>query len=151
MLLRSLASLALIGLLAACAGEPAAPPPQTAKPEPEPETTAETAPAPLPAHLRELSGSLLGVPNDAEVELALLTIDERGLPHGLLGNLQLRGSGAPLTFRLPFNPESFARGIRVELRGRAHLAGRLILRLPPQLIRHADNQSVGELRLVPAP
>lgn len=147
--MRPLAPLALAGLLAACAGEPAAPPPQTT--EPVLATALETAPVPVPAHLRELSGSLLGVPSGAEVELALLKVDERGLPQALLGNLQLRGNGAPLPFRLTFDPASFARAIRVELRGRAHLAGRLILRLQPQLIRHAESQAVGELQLVPAP
>jgi len=147
--MRPLAPLALAGLLAACAGEPVAPP--QLPPTPEPETRIDTAPTPLPAHLRELSGNLLDIPSGAEVELALLTIDQRGLPQELLGTLQLRGSGAPLNFRLNFDPVAFARGIRVELRGRAHFAGRLILRLQPRLIRHAGNQSVGELRLVPAP
>lgn len=145
--MRPLAPLALAGLLAACAGEPVAPPPQTPAPVPP----LETAAPPLPAHLRELSGNLLDIPSGAEVELALLTIDPRGLPQDLLGSLQLRGSGTPLPFRLSFDPAAFAQGIRVELRGRAHFAGRLILRLQPRLIRHADNQSVGELRLVPAP
>ncbi|NQD91619.1 hypothetical protein HP532_03000 [Pseudomonas sp. CrR25] len=149
MLSRALTALALPILLAACAGEPPArpqPPPAPVEREP-----AEAVPAPLPAHLRELSGSLLGIPSGAEVELALLTLDERGLPHGLLGNIQLRGDGAPLPFRLPFNPESFALGVRIELRGRAHQGGQLILRLPPLPIRHASSQAVGALRLVPAP
>lgn len=149
MLPRPLAPLALAGLLAACAGEPAAPPAQTAKPAPE--TRGEAAAAPLPAQLREISGSLLGVPSGAEVELALLKVDERGVPQALLGNLQLRGNGAPLPFRLTFDPQAFARDARVELRGRAHLAGRLILRLPPRPIAHADSQSLGELHLVPKP
>lgn len=147
--MRPLAPLALAGLLAACAGEPVAPPPQTTKPVPT--AALETALVPVPAHLRELSGNLLDIPSGAEVELALLTINERGIPQDLLGTLQLRGSGAPLPFRLTFDPASVARGIRVELRGRAHLAGRLILRLPPLAIRHADSQSLGELQLVPAP
>ena len=147
--MRLLAPLTLAGLLAACAGEPAVPPQPTTKPTPEASSTA--APAPLPAHLRELSGSLLGIPSGGEVELALLLIDARGLPQGLLGNIQLTGSGAALPFRLPFNPQAFIPGTRVELRGRVNQAGRLILRLPPQPIRHYDSQQLGELRLVPAP
>lgn len=147
--MRLLAALALAGLLAACAGKPAlAPqPPST----PASAASIEAAPVPLPAHLRELSGSLLGVPSDGEVELALLLINARGLPQGLLGNIQLTGSGAPLPFRLPFNPQAFISGTRVELRGRVNRAGRLILRLPPLPIRHSGNQHLGELRLVPAP
>lgn len=143
--MRLLAPLTLAGLLAACAGEPAV--------SPQPPTTSAPAatPAPLPAHLRELSGSLLGVPSGSEVELALLLIDARGLPQGLLGNVQLSGSGATLPFRLPFNPQAFIPGTRVELRGRVSQAGRLILRLPPRPIRHHDSQQLGELRLVPAP
>jgi uncharacterized lipoprotein YbaY len=145
--MRLLAPLTLAGLLAACAGEPVAPPQPPTTPAPE----ASSAAAPLQAHLRELSGSLLGVPSGGEVELALLLIDARGLPQGLLGNIQLTGSGAALPFRLPFNPQAFVPGTRVELRGRVNQAGRLILRLPPQPIRHYDSQQLGELRLVPAP
>jgi uncharacterized lipoprotein YbaY len=147
--MRLLAPLTLAGLLAACAGEPATPPQPPTKPAPE--ARIDAAPAPLPAHLRELSGSLLGVPSDGEVELALLLVDARGLPQGLLGNIQLIGSGAALPFRLPFNPEAFIPGVQVELRGRVSQAGRLILRLPPQPIRHNGSQQLGELRLVPAP
>lgn len=147
--MRPLAPFALAGLLAACASEPV-PPPQP-PPKPASETAADVAPAPLPAHLRELSGNLLGVPSNAEVELALLLIDARGLPLGLLGTIQLTGSGAALPFRLPFDPQAFLPGTRVELRGRVNQAGRLILRLPPQPIRHNDSQQLGELQLVPAP
>jgi uncharacterized lipoprotein YbaY len=147
--MRLLAPFTLPALLAACAGEPAVSPRPASTPAPA--ATIAAAPAPLPAYLRELSGSLLGAPSDSEVELALLMIDARGLPQGLLGNIQLTGSGAALPFRLPFNPEAFIPGTRVELRGRVNQAGRLILRLPPQPIRHNDSQRLGELRLVPAP
>ncbi len=146
--LRLLTLLSLVGLLAACAAKPPLAPQLPA--EPAPAASGETA-APLPAYLRELSGSLLGVPHGAEAELALLVLDQRGLPDGLLGNIQIRGNGAPLPFRLPFNPQAFAPGARVELRGRVHVSGRLILRLLPLPIRHAQSQSLGELRLVPAP
>lgn len=150
MLLRPFTALALAGLLTACAGQapaPAVPAAPASAPQPAP---AASPPAEVrPADWRELSGRLLGVPEGAEVELALLVIDERGLPQDMLGTLQFHGNGAPLTFHLIFNPQDFARGIRVELRGRAHMAGRLILRLPPLTISHPDNQTVGELRLVP--
>ncbi|KFX67583.1 lipoprotein [Pseudomonas taeanensis MS-3] len=146
--LRLFALLSLLGLLAACATKPPVAPQLPAEPPP---TAVEDTAAPLPAYLRELSGSLLGVPHGAEAELALLVLDQRGLPDGLLGNIQMRGDGAPLPFRLPFNPQAFAPGARIELRGRVHLSGRLILRLLPLPIRHAQSQSLGELRLVPAP
>ena len=143
--MRLLAPLALTGLLAACASEPAMPP------QPAAQAPADAAPPALPAHLRELSGNLLGVPRNAEVELALLLIDARGLPQVLLGTIQLTGSGAALPFRLPFDPQAFIPGTRVELRGRVNQAGRLILRLPPLPIRHNDSQQLGALQLVPAP
>ncbi|MDO9622608.1 MAG: hypothetical protein Q7J46_01250 [Pseudomonas sp.] len=149
MAMRLLAPLTLAGLLAACASAPAVPPQPTITQAPGASIAA--APAPLPAYLRELSGSLLGVPSGGEVELALLLVDARGLPQGLLGNLRLTGSGAALPFRLPFNPEAFIPGVKVELRGRVNQAGRLILRLPAQAILHNDSQYLGELRLVPAP
>lgn len=142
--LRPLAPLCLVALLAACAGEtppPAPPAPPAAKSE---------QPAPTPAHLRELTGTLLDVPAGADVELALLTISDRGLPHKLLGNIQLRGTGAPLPFRLQFNPENFHQGIRVELRGRVHQSGKLVLHMPSQLIREPQSQALGEVRVTPA-
>lgn len=146
--LRLFALLSLLGLLAACAAKPPLAPQLPAE---TPPTAADDTAAPLPAYLRELSGSLLGVPPGAEAELALLVLDQRGLPQGLLGNIQVRGDGAPLLFRLPFNPQAFAPGARIELRGRVHFSGRLILRLLPLPIRHSQSQSLGELRLVPAP
>lgn len=142
---RQLILLSLLGLAAGCASEaPLAPVQQAA-------TQAPSQTTPLPAHQRELSGNLLGVPAAADVELALLAVDERGRPYTLLGNIQLRGSEASLPFRLPFNPEAFNRHPRIELHGRAHQAGRLILRLPAQSIRQAESQALGDLRLEPAP
>lgn len=142
--LRPLAPLCLVALLAACAGE--TPPPAP----PAPPAVKSEQPAPTPAHLRELTGTLLDVPAGADVELALLTISDRGLPHKLLGNIQLRGTGAPLPFRLQFNPENFHQGIRVELRGRVHQSGKLVLHMPSQLIRDPQSQALGEVRVTPA-
>jgi uncharacterized lipoprotein YbaY len=141
---RPLAALSLALLLGACASAPDSPVPVASQ-------VPARAPQAVPEHLRELSGQLLGIPSGAEVELALLVLDQRGLPQRLLGNIQLSGNGGALPFRLHFNPLSFAHDSRVELRGRAHQSGRLILRLPPLTIRHADNQAVGQLYLVPAP
>ncbi|HEX5844314.1 MAG TPA: hypothetical protein VFY62_17700 [Pseudomonas sp.] len=144
---RPLILLGLITLLTACASDNPAPTlPTTPAPSQTPMQT-----APLPAYQRELSGSLLGVPAAADVELALLAVDPRGRPQALLGNIQLRGNGGALPFRLPFNPDTFNQHPRIELHGRAHQAGRLILRLPPQPIRRAETQALGSLHLVPAP
>lgn len=142
--LRPLALLSLVTLLAACAGEAPAPVAPPAAPVPKQQ------PAATPAHLRDLTGTLLDVPAGADVELALLTINERGLPNKLLGNIQLRGTGAPLPFRLQFNPENFDQGIRVELRGRVHQSGKLVLHMPSQLIREPQSQALGEVRVAPA-
>ena len=145
--LQPLLLVSLITLLTACASES----PSPAKPTPPAPVQTQPQAAPLPAYQRELSGSLLNVPNQADVELALLAVDERGRPQALLGNIQLRGTGNPLAFRLPFNPETFNKHSRIELHGRANQAGRLILRLPAQPIAHGDTQALGALRLVPAP
>ncbi|MFG0381232.1 YbaY family lipoprotein [Pseudomonas sp. zbq_18] len=136
-------------LLSACASEP-----------PQPEAPATPAPAktpaapveqPLPAHLRELRGSLLTPPPGSEVEIALLVVDERDRPQQLLGSLKLTGDGQALPFRLPFNPASFPSGARVELRARISQSGRLILRLPPRPVTQAGSHDVGTLSLVKAP
>ncbi|RJG12172.1 hypothetical protein D3879_02280 [Pseudomonas cavernicola] len=145
MLLRPLALLTALSLLAACAGEPAAPLQAPAFPK------AAAAPTPVPAHLRELTGSLLNVPAGGDVELALLIIDERNRPQRLLGNITLSGNGATLRFSLRFNPESFPPGARVELRGRVSRSAQLILRLRPLRIQSATSQALGELRFVAAP
>ena len=145
--LQPLILVSLIALLTACASD--SPPP--AKPTVQTPTPTPAEAKPLPAYQRELSGSLLNVPNEADVELALLAVDQRGRPQTLLGNIQLRGTGNPLAFRLPFNPETFNKHSRIELHGRANQAGRLILRLPAQPIARSETQALGELRLVPAP
>lgn len=142
--LQSLISLSLVVLLTACTRDG---PPATTTTPPQ----AQAATAPLPAYQRELSGSLLNVPSGADVELALLAVDQRGRPQALLGNIQLRSTGSPLAFRLPFNPDTFSKHTRIELHGRANQAGRLILRLPAQPITQAETQTLGQLRLAPAP
>lgn len=139
-------------LLAACASESPKPvtPPAPAKPAlaSTPVTPAEQ---PLPAHMRELRGSLLTPPAGSEVEMALLVVDERDRPQQLLGSLKLAGNGQALAFRLPFNPQYFPVGARVELRARISQSGRLILRLPPQRVLQADSRDFGALPLVSAP
>ncbi|WP_407692368.1 hypothetical protein [Pseudomonas xionganensis] len=142
----------LFGLLYGCAS-PAPVSSNAVQPSQHAPTPAATpvAPAIVPAHQRELSGTLLGIPARAQVELALLAIDPKGRPYSLLAHMQLPASGDSLAFQLPFDAERFALHRRVELRARAHLDGRLILRLPPQPIPHAENRQLGSLRLVPAP
>lgn len=147
--------LALTLLLSACASAPDSTPvtpatPPAAAPSVSPAPPVDT-PMPLPAHLREISGRLLGAPSGAEVELALLQVDERGRPRKLLASLSRRADGTPLAFALRFNPEAFPGAARVELRGRASHSGRLILRLPPRTIPTPTNQVLGDLSLVPAP
>lgn len=139
-------------LLAACASEPPKPiaPVAPARPAPEAKPIAQVEQA-LPAHMRELRGSLLTPPAGSEVEVALLVVDERDRPQQLLGSLRLAGNGQALPFRLPFNPQYFPAGARVELRARISQSGRLILRLPPQRVLQADSRDFGALSLVSAP
>lgn len=106
---------------------------------------------PLPAYQRELSGTLQGVPAGAEVELALLVIDEKDRPQQLLASSSLIGNNQVLPFHLRFNPESFPAGARVELRGRASQSGQLILHLPSQPITQPTTQALGQLQFVKAP
>ena len=141
----------LLGVLHGCASPaPTSPAAPSAATPASPPQAAET-PQTTTANQRALSGTLLGIPARAQVELALLAIDPKGRPYSLLAHMQLPASGDSLAFQLPFDAERFALHRRVELRGRAHLDGRLILRLPPQPIPHAENRQLGSLRLVPAP
>ena len=150
--LRPLVLLSLVSLLVACSSDaptPAAPsssPQQAVKKNQEPADL-----GPLPAYQRELSGTLAGVPAGAEVELALLVIDERGRPQRLLASSNLSGSNQALPFRLRFAAEAFPAGARVELRGRASQSGQLILHLPAQRIDQPTTQALGPLQFVKAP
>ncbi|UVM55402.1 hypothetical protein LOY37_24215 [Pseudomonas sp. B21-012] len=145
---RALVVLSFAAVLSACSSD---------KPQPAPAPKAPVAskPArelgPLPAYQRELSGTLQNIPAGAEVELALLVIDERGRPQGLLASSTFSGNGLELPFRLRFNPEAFPAGARVELRGRASKSGQLILHLPPLRIAQAQTQATGPLRFEKAP
>ncbi|TDF85910.1 hypothetical protein [Pseudomonas sp. H9] len=145
---RALVVLSFAALLAACSSDQ----PQPA-PEPKAPVASKTAKplGPLPAYQRELSGTLLNVPSGAEVELALLVIDERGRPQNLLASSTISGNGLDLPYQLRFSPEAFPAGGRVELRGRASKSGQLILHLPPVRIFQAQTQATGPLRFEKAP
>nr|WP_305127292.1 YbaY family lipoprotein [Stutzerimonas zhaodongensis] len=101
--------------------------------------------------MHELHGSLIGVPADSEVELALLEVNRRDQPDRLLSNVQLQGRGSDLPFILKFNAEEFPKEQKVELRGRVTRSGQLIMSLPAVDITSSATQSLGPLRLVPAP
>ncbi|MGA4322342.1 YbaY family lipoprotein [Ectopseudomonas hydrolytica] len=141
--------LAVAALLSACASEPTATAPAAA-PAPAP-ASAPTVPAAEVAPGPSLRGELLGVAAGADVDLALLAIDLRGRPSALLAQVQLRGDGAPLPFRLPLAANKQIQGQRIELRGRVSLSGRLVQRLPPRTIAELKDQDLGSLQLVPAP
>ena len=147
---RALLVLCCAALLAACGSDrPKTEPP--AQPAPA-KVVKKTEPlGPLPAYQRELSGTLLEIPAGADVELALLVIDERGRPQQLLASSRLSGNGAALPFSLRFSPISIPPGQRLELRGRVSQAGILTLRLPARPIQPGSNQALGSLQLVPAP
>ena len=151
MQLRPLVLLTLFSVLVACSSEapkPAAPQPVPAQ---EKKVPGIEDMGPLPAYQREISGSLTNVPAGAEVEMALLVIDDRSRPQQLLASSVLSGNGKPLAFRLRFNPEAFPAGARVELRGRASQSGQLILHLPSRIISQPATQALGTLAFVKAP
>ncbi|MFJ4347416.1 YbaY family lipoprotein [Pseudomonas sp. NPDC089401] len=147
---RALLVLCCATLLAACGSD-----------RPKTEAAPATAPAatvrkaqplgPLPAYQRELSGTLTEIPAGADVELALLVIDERDRPQQLLASSTLTGTGQALPYQLRFNPEAFPAGARVELRGRASRSGQLIMHLPPVRILQAQTQATGPLRFEAVP
>lgn len=149
MSLRPLVLLSLVGLLVACSSEP--PKPVAAKSQATQVIKVPASLGPLLPYQRELSGQLLGVPAGAEVELALLLIDERSRPQRLLASTKLIGNNQSLPFQLRFNPESFPAGARVELRGRASQSGQLTLHLPSVRINEATTQAMGPLQFVAAP
>jgi uncharacterized lipoprotein YbaY len=149
MSLRPLVLLSLVGLLVACSSEP--PKPVAAKSQATQVIKTPASLGPLLPYQRELSGQLLGVPAGADVELALLLIDERSRPQRLLASTKLIGNNQSLPFQLRFNPESFPTGARVELRGRASQSGQLTLHLPSVRINEATTQAMGPLQFVPAP
>ncbi|GGU58965.1 lipoprotein [Pseudomonas laurentiana] len=145
---RALILLSFAGLLAACSSDA----PKQMQTNTAPTTSKLPAPlGPLPAYQRELSGTLLDIPANADVELALLVIDERGRPQRLLASSSLTGNGQALPFHLRFNPEAFPSGARVELRGRASQSGQLILHLPALRVTQATTQATGPLRFEKAP
>lgn len=147
---RALAVLCLGVLLTACSSE--GPKPQEPAAAPAPKAAQKLASmGPLPAHQRELSGTLVEIPVGADVELALLVIDDKGRPQRLLASSNITGTGQALPYHLRFNPEAFPAGARVELRGRASRSGQLILHLPSLRISQAQTQATGPLHFVKAP
>ena len=98
MQLRPLVLLTLFGFLVACSSE--APKPSTPQPQPAQEKKVPGIEdlGPLPAYQREINGSLTNVPAGAEVEMALLVIDDRSRPQQLLASSVLSGNGKPLAF-----------------------------------------------------
>ncbi|NNJ19211.1 hypothetical protein CSV86_031010 [Pseudomonas putida CSV86] len=146
---RALAVLGFATLLTACSSETPKPVPPQAPAKPVARHV--HVPTPLPAYQRELSGSFTNIPRGAEVEVALLVIDERGRPQRLLASDTYDGTGQALPFQLRFNPEVFPAGGRVELRARASQSGQLILHLKPVSVPHAETQAFGPLQLEKAP
>ena len=148
---RALVVLCLAGLMTACSSDKPKVEQAVAAPAPKAAKKSAATLGPLPAYQREISGTLLQVPAGAEVELALLVIDERDRPQRLLASDNLVGTGQALPYRLRFNPEAFPAGARVELRGRASRSGQLIMHLPPQRIGQATTQATGPLSFENAP
>ncbi|MGS8174534.1 hypothetical protein ACU7A6_08405 [Pseudomonas aeruginosa] len=144
MTLRPIALLAVL-LLAACSSDKPKP-----APTPQASRSVTMVEPVLPAHLRELSGTLSSIqgslPRGSEVQMALLVIDERDRPQRLLASETVLATGELMPFRLPFNPESFppaGGALRVELHARVIQSGQLAWRLHPLRIAQPTTQSLG--------
>lgn len=101
--------------------------------------------------LQHLNGSLLTPVSGSVVELAVLLVDSQGRPRKLLESTILSGTGQALPFTLGFAKAAVPAGQRLQLRARVSVSGRLVQRLPGQLIAPADNSYLGALQLVSAP
>ena len=151
---RVLLPLLFTALLVACSSPPETTPPQPTTPAEEP---VPVMGAPTPANLREISGVLRNgqglVPAGAQVEIALLAVNAKGLPQRLLASETVTGKGAPLAFRLPFNPEIFPTraDLKVEFHARLIQAGQLASYLPPVNVSGPTSQNLGELVLNQTP
>jgi uncharacterized lipoprotein YbaY len=142
-----LATLSLIGcLLSGCSSTPPEPP-ATA---PLPATPAKVLSV-QPAERFQLSGALLTPPAGSVVELALLMVDPKGRPKGLLGSTTLSGTGQPLPFTLGFSRDQLPADLSAQLRVRVSLSGQLTQRLPGKPITTLQSQNLGNLQLVSAP
>lgn len=105
----------------------------------------------IPANYRVLTGQLTGIPAGAEVELALVEVNERSRPARSLGDTQISIQAAETPFQLAFDPDRFPTNQRVELRGRVIQSGQLTMRLPSRTISLASDLSVGSLQATPTP
>ncbi|WP_028695458.1 YbaY family lipoprotein [Pseudomonas cremoricolorata] len=148
---RALIVLCCAALLAACGSDRPKTPPAVAAPPEKVAVKKVDEPGPLPAWQRELNGSLENIPPGADVELALLVVDDKGRPQRLLASSNLTGTGQPLAYHLRFNPDAFPANARVELRGRASQSGQLILHMDSQRIAQAQTQTLAPVRFDKAP
>lgn len=78
-----------------------------------------------------LEGIVLNVPNKANIELALLALDEQNRPTELLAVERYKSNGNPVSFQLGFDMSKARQFKAVELRGRVSQAGKLLGYLSP--------------------
>lgn len=145
--MRSSLVCSLIGLAVLAGCRTTAEPPTSVAPNKMQE---RSTPA-IPANYRVLTGQLIGIPAGAEVELALVELNERSRPARSLGDTQISIQTAETPFQLAFDPERFPTDRRVELRGRVIQSGQLTMRLPSRSISLASDLSVGSLQAIPTP
>lgn len=151
MTLRPIALLAVL-LLAACSSDKPKP-----APTPQASRSVTMVEPVLPAHLRELSGTLSSIqgslPRGSEVQMALLVIDERDRPQRLLASetVLATANSCPSACRSTPNP-SAGRWRAARRTARAGDPVRPVGLAPASVAdRPADHPVLGELRLVRAP
>ena len=148
--MRSLTLMLLGCLMSGCSS-----PPVADQPAPSPTEKAIIKAASLTPKTAEnqqqISGTLLTPAPGSVIELAVLLVDTKGQARGLVKSFTLSGTGQALPFALAFDQTTPAADLRLQLRARVSVSGRLVQRLPGQLIQPALKSNLGKLKLVSAP
>jgi len=148
--MRPLPLILLASLMLGCSSQPADDQANSAPANTSARQPVKVAPAAEP-NLNQVTGTLLTPAAGSVVELAILLVDAKGQPRSMLESHTLSGTGQALPFTLSFAKPLQAPDLRLQLRARVSVSGRLVQRLPGQLIDPALNADLGVLQLVAAP
>lgn len=97
--------------------------------------------------LTDMNGLVLNVPKGAELELALLALDEKNSPKELLAVERFQGKGDTLSFQLNFDINRVKQFKAVELRGRVSQNKQLIGYVSPWHKKQLQKQDLNGIIL----